>query len=79
MLAQGSSAAVRDNIIALSEEFHIITPYTSLLVLETDADRVRFGERAETAERLEAERAGTPEGRMDEGRTGKLRRRATDG
>ena len=34
---------MRDEIIALSEEFHIITPYTSLLVLETDADRERFG------------------------------------
>jgi len=43
LLAQGTSAAVRDQIIALSEEFHIITPYTSLLVLESDADRERFG------------------------------------
>jgi predicted Zn-dependent protease len=43
LLAQGTSSAVRDNIIALSEEFHIITPYTSLLVLESDADRERFG------------------------------------
>ena len=43
MLAQGQSTAIRDDIIALSEEFHIITPYTSLLVLETDADRERFG------------------------------------
>jgi predicted Zn-dependent protease len=43
LLAQGQSSAVRDDIIALSEEFHIITPYTSLLVLETDADRERFG------------------------------------
>jgi predicted Zn-dependent protease len=43
LLAQGGSAAVRDNVIALSEEFHIITPYTSLLVLETEADRERFG------------------------------------
>ena len=43
LLAQGQSAAVRDKIIALSEEFHIMTPYTSLLVLETDADRERFG------------------------------------
>ena len=34
---------IRDQIIALSEQFHIITPYTSLLVLETDADRERFG------------------------------------
>ena len=43
LLHQGSSSQVRDEIIALSEEFHIITPYTSLLVLETDQDRERFG------------------------------------
>jgi predicted Zn-dependent protease len=43
LLAQGTSPAIRDQIIALSEEFHIITPYTSLLVLESDADRERFG------------------------------------
>ncbi len=43
LLEQGGSPTVRDDIIALSEEFHIITPYTSLLVLETDADRERFG------------------------------------
>src|SRR5262249_30805393 len=43
LLAQGHSTAVRDQIIGLSEQFHIITPYTSLLVLETDADRERFG------------------------------------
>jgi len=43
LLRQGTSDAVRDEIIAMSEEFHIITPYTSLLVLETDADRERFG------------------------------------
>ncbi len=43
LLAQGNSPAIHDEIIALSEEFHIITPYTSLLVLETDADRERFG------------------------------------
>lgn len=43
LLAQGSNSLIRDDIIHLSEEFHIITPYTSLLVLETDADRERFG------------------------------------
>ncbi|HZZ72682.1 MAG TPA: VIT domain-containing protein, partial [Pirellulales bacterium] len=43
LLQQGTSPQIRDDIIALSEEFHIITPYTSLLVLETDADRERFG------------------------------------
>ncbi len=43
LLAQGSGPLIRDEIIALSERFHIITPYTSLLVLESDADRERFG------------------------------------
>lgn len=43
LLQQGSSASTKDEIIAMSEEFHIITPYTSLLVLETDGDRERFG------------------------------------
>ncbi|MFW6124499.1 MAG: VIT domain-containing protein [Pirellulales bacterium] len=43
LLEQGPSPTIRDDIIALSEEYHIITPYTSLLVLETDADRERFG------------------------------------
>ncbi len=43
LLEQGRSQTVRDRIIAMSEEFHIITPYTSLLVLETDEDRERFG------------------------------------
>jgi predicted Zn-dependent protease len=43
LLQQGASAAIRGEIIGLSEQFHIITPYTSLLVLESDADRERFG------------------------------------
>ena len=43
LLEQGSSQSIRDEIISMSEEFHIITPYTSLLVLETDEDRERFG------------------------------------
>ncbi len=42
LLEQGSSQAIQDEVISLSEEYHIITPYTSLLVLETDADRERF-------------------------------------
>jgi len=42
LLEQGSSQAVQDEIIQLSEEYNIITPYTSLLVLESDADRERF-------------------------------------
>ncbi|MEM7456000.1 MAG: VIT domain-containing protein [Planctomycetota bacterium] len=43
LLNQGASQMIQDQIIALSEEFNIITPYTSLLVLESDADRERFG------------------------------------
>ncbi|MDZ7620557.1 MAG: VIT and VWA domain-containing protein, partial [Patescibacteria group bacterium] len=43
LLEQGPSQSIQDEIIALSEEYHVITPYTSLLVLETDADRERFG------------------------------------
>jgi Flp pilus assembly protein TadD len=42
LLQQGATDTVRDDIIALSEEYNIITPYTSFLVLETDADRERF-------------------------------------
>ena len=42
LLQQGASDAIKDEIIVLSEEYHIITPYTSLLVLESDADRERF-------------------------------------
>ena len=42
LLQQGTSQAVIDDIIALSEEYNIITPYTSMLVLESDADRERF-------------------------------------
>jgi predicted Zn-dependent protease len=42
LLEEGRTAEVRDDIIALSEEYHIMTPYTSFLVLESDADRERF-------------------------------------
>lgn len=43
LLAQGRSSANREAILALSEDFQIVTPYTSFLVLETEADRQRFG------------------------------------
>ena len=43
LLDQGPSPVTQDEIISLSEEFHLITPYTSLLVLESDQDRERFG------------------------------------
>ncbi|MEQ8766074.1 MAG: VIT domain-containing protein [Planctomycetota bacterium] len=42
LLEQGSSPENRDHIIALSEDFQIITPFTSFLVLESEADRQRF-------------------------------------
>ena len=42
LLEQGTSQAIKDEIIALSEEYKIMTPYTSFLVLENDADRERF-------------------------------------
>lgn len=42
LLAQGRSQEIQDEIIALSEEYHIMTPYTSFLVLESDEDRERF-------------------------------------
>jgi tetratricopeptide (TPR) repeat protein len=43
LLEGGATDTVKDEVIALSEEYQIITPYTSLLVLESDADRERFG------------------------------------
>ncbi|MEM9379138.1 MAG: VIT domain-containing protein [Planctomycetota bacterium] len=42
LLAQGTSPAIRDRIVALSEDYQVLTPYTSFLVLETDEDRERF-------------------------------------
>jgi len=43
LLEQGKSQATKDEVIELSERFHIMTPYTSFLVLESDEDRERFG------------------------------------
>jgi len=43
LLAEGQSAEVRAKIVAFSEEYGIVTPYTSLLVLENDELRERFG------------------------------------
>jgi predicted Zn-dependent protease len=42
LLEQPQTAPTKEDIIGLSEEFHIMTPYTSFLVLESDADRERF-------------------------------------
>jgi predicted Zn-dependent protease len=43
LLEKPPTDLVKDEVIGLSEEFHIMTPYTSFLVLESDADRERFG------------------------------------
>lgn len=43
LLMESATEEIQKRIIALSKTYHIITPYTSLLVLETDADRKRFG------------------------------------
>ncbi|MBN1422396.1 MAG: VWA domain-containing protein, partial [Planctomycetes bacterium] len=42
LLEQGRDPENIQKIIALSEDYQIITPYTSFLVLESDADRERF-------------------------------------
>lgn len=52
--AQGGGKAVRDAIVAASQRYGIITPLTSLLVLENDADRQEFGV-ARTVEQSDGE------------------------
>lgn len=42
LLTQGTAPITKARVIALSEEFQIVSPYTSFLVLESDADRERF-------------------------------------
>ena len=43
LLRGGADANRRDRIVSFSQEFRILTPFTSFLVLESDADRERFG------------------------------------
>ena len=43
LLSQGNSAAIQEDIVAFSQEFGIMTPYTSFLVLENDQDRRTYG------------------------------------
>lgn len=43
LLAADSSATMKEQIVAFSEEFGVMTPFTSFLVLESDEDRERFG------------------------------------
>jgi len=45
LLEQVRPETIKDEIIALSKSTKIITPYTSFLVLETDADRSGQGKR----------------------------------
>jgi Flp pilus assembly protein TadD len=42
LLAQGRTTQIKNQIITLSEDYQIITPYTSFLVLESEEDRERF-------------------------------------
>ena len=43
LIADGLSPQSRADVIALSAEFQVMTPLTSFLVLESDADRERYG------------------------------------
>jgi len=43
LLSAGRSAKVQEDIVGFSQEFGIMTPYTSFLVLENDEDRKRYG------------------------------------
>ena len=43
LLLESPTDEVRQRIVRLSQIYHLMTPYTSLLVLESDADRERFG------------------------------------
>ena len=43
LLAQGRSPAIQKEIVAFSEEYGIMTPYTSFLVLESDQQREEYG------------------------------------
>ncbi|MHC4848775.1 MAG: hypothetical protein ACYTEG_10005, partial [Planctomycetota bacterium] len=43
LLAQGGTPAIKEEIVAFSEEYGIMTPYTSFLVLESDAQREQYG------------------------------------
>lgn len=43
LLLETESAELRSRIVRLSQTYHLMTPFTSLLVLESDADRERFG------------------------------------
>ena len=43
LLRGGADADRRDRIVSFSQEFRIMTPFTSFLVLESDGDRERFG------------------------------------
>ena len=43
LLAEGRSNSIKEDIVGFSQEFGIITPYTSFLVLDSDEDREKYG------------------------------------
>jgi hypothetical protein len=43
LLAGGASAETKRQVVELSREYQIMTPYTSFLVLESDEDREKYG------------------------------------
>jgi hypothetical protein len=43
LLEQGTSKEIKEEVVRFSTEHTILTPYTSLLVLESDEDRERYG------------------------------------
>ncbi len=55
LLAQGKDPKTQEEILALSREHQLMTPYTSFLVLENDEDRARYGVER-TVKRADGER-----------------------
>ncbi len=43
LLAEGTSSETQREIVSFSEQYGILTPYTSFLVLESDAQREQYG------------------------------------
>ncbi|MDP6929080.1 MAG: VIT domain-containing protein, partial [Planctomycetota bacterium] len=43
LLTRGRSAAAKQEVVSLSQEYDIITPFTSFLVLKNDEERKRYG------------------------------------
>ncbi|MEM7201417.1 MAG: VIT domain-containing protein [Planctomycetota bacterium] len=43
LLQEGRTPEIQAEVVSFSQEYGIVTPYTSFLVLETDRDRERYG------------------------------------